>query len=293
MIALVGAGHVLGEAADPTPFLKVRKSRKFMGAQDELLVLAAGRALAAAGLAAEPAHATSLGDRAGLYVAVGYIPFHEADIEPVLAASLDEHGDFDLRRFGQQGFLRAHPLLTFRCLPNMPAYHVSANFELTGPYLVTYPGPGQLAAALDEAACALESGAIDVALVGAAAQQRNFLVEHHFARIEPPVPAGALRDVGAVLVLETVAHAEARGARVLATLAERATSYEPLDVLHEGRASRETIEGFASAVDAVELGPAKLAVALSLAAAAGFHGTLRHHLDGRDGVSATSRWDWP
>jgi 3-oxoacyl-[acyl-carrier-protein] synthase II len=291
VIALVGAGHVLGEAADPTPFLKVRKSRKFMGPQDDLAVVATGRALAMAGLVGPTPAATSLGDRAGLYLAVGHIPFHEADIDPVLEASLDDRGEFDLQRFGRTGFLRAHPLLTFRCLPNMPAYHVSANVELTGPYLVTYPGPGELAAALEEAAFALESGSIDVALVGAVAEQRNFLVEHHFARIDPPTPADALRNGGAFLVLEARAHAEARGARVLGTLVEASSSYEPRDVLREGRAQRERCEGFDPGLGDVELGPARLPVALSLAIASGHRGAFAHHVDARDGVSSTSRWE--
>ena len=288
MIALTGAGHVLGEQADPTPFLKVRKSRKFMGPQDDLLVVAAGRAIAAAGLAGAP-----LGERAGLYVAVGHIPFREEDIDPVLAASTDDRGDFDLRRFGAAGFLRAHPLLTFRCLPNMPAYHVSANFDVQGPYLVTYPGAGQLHAAIEEAVAAIDEGRVDVARVGAVAQQRNFLVEHHFARVDPPVPASALRDVAALIVLEAEGRARDRGARVLATLEAATSWYEPFDVLHEGRAARESVGGFASDADAGELGPARLPTALSIAAASGFRGVIRHALAGRDGVSAESRWVWP
>jgi hypothetical protein len=290
MIVLTGAGHVLDEPADPTPFLKVRKSRKFMGAQDDLAVVAAGRALAAAGLVAPAPQATSLGEGAGLYLAVGFIPFREEDIGPVLAASTDERGEFSLARFGGGGFQRAHPLLAFRCLPNMPAYHVSVSFDVRGPYLVTYPGPGQLYAALEEAAFALDEGRVDVALVGAVAQQRNFLVAHHLARLEPPVAREALRDVGAMLVLETAAHAQARGARALATLEEVRTSYAPGDVLREGRACREAFEGLANDACEGELGPARLPAALSLACAAGHRGPVRHEVDARDGVRGESRW---
>ena len=91
-----------------------------------------------------------------------------------------------MRRFATEGYLAPNPLLTFRCLPNMPAFHVSINFDLQGPYLVTYPGAGQLYAALEEARVALETGAIDVALVGGVAHQRNFLVEHHVRRLGRP-----------------------------------------------------------------------------------------------------------
>ena len=40
--------------------------------------------------------------------------------------------------------------------------------------------------ALEEACAAMADGRIDIALVGGVAAQSNFLVRHHFARIEPP-----------------------------------------------------------------------------------------------------------
>jgi len=286
IVSVTGAGSVVlpsGEATvDPTPFLKIRKSRKFMGTQDDLAVVATGRALASAGLAGP------LGERTGLFLAVGYIPFREEDIGPVLAASMTDDGErFDVNRFGAGGFQKAHPLLTFRCLPNMPAYHVSVSFDVQGPYCVTYPGPSQLYAALEEARAALEDGRIDVALVGGVAHQSNFLVRHHFARVEPPTPADRLRDAAAVLVLETEAHAKAREAKVRARLDELRIAYAPFDVLTEGRASVETID---EAPATEGLGPALVAHALATAFEAGRTGLLVHTVEGRDGVSARSKW---
>jgi len=177
-----------------------------MGIQDDLAVVAAGRALAQAGLG------NTLGERAGLYAAIGFIPFDQAEIDRVVAASLDEQGDFSMAKFSAEGIARAHPLLTFRCLPNMPAYHVSVSFDVQGPYLVGYPGPGQLHQAIEEAVFALAQGEIDCALVIGVAHQRNFLVTHHFARIDRPVDAARLRDAGTCLVLEREDSARARGA---------------------------------------------------------------------------------
>ena len=71
---VTGTGGACG-ASDATPFVKTRKLRKFMGPQDELAVVAAGRALQSASLSAP------LGERCGLYLAVGYIPFERADME--------------------------------------------------------------------------------------------------------------------------------------------------------------------------------------------------------------------
>src|SRR5262249_6025354 len=165
-----GVGVALGAPCDPVPYLKVRKLRKFMGLQDDLAVVAAGRALHAAGRGAE------LGERAGLYLAVGAIPFDGAEIDALHAASSID-GRFSMHRFASEGYLVPDPLLTFRCLPNMPAFHVSVNFDVQGPYFATYPGPGQLYAALDAASAALRTGTVDVALVVGVAHQRNFLVE--------------------------------------------------------------------------------------------------------------------
>lgn len=279
---VTGAGHILlgegGEAqADPVPFLKARKSRKFMGRQDDLAVIAAGRALAAAGLTG--------GERVGLYLAVGYIPFEAADIDPVLAGSVDEAGRFSPRLFGQEGLHRAHPLLTFRCLPNMPAFHVSVNFDIQGPYAVVYPGPGQLYLALEEAAAALDEGRIDAALLLGVAHQRNFLVEHHFGRLARPVAPADLRDSAGCLVLERAATARARGATARARLGSWQVSYEPGGALDAG-------ESFEPGAARGELGPASLPVLLSQASSAGFTGEARHELRGRDGICASSSWSF-
>jgi 3-oxoacyl-[acyl-carrier-protein] synthase II len=272
--SLVFAGKQPAEV-DPSPFLKLRKSRKFMGLQDELAVVAAGRALAQAGLAA-----TVLGERAGLFAAIGYIPFEHDDIAPVLEASLDG-ATFSMQRFAAGGYQKAHPLLTFRCLPNMPAYHVSVNFDVQGRYFVTYPGPAQLYLALEEARASLDAGEVDVALVVAVAHQRNFLVEHHFERADPPLAAQALCDAGACLVLEREEHALARGARPVARLRELELENASFDALSERLAS----DGVAQS----RLGPAE--PLLALAQALGEPGAFTHRLASSDGVSAKSDWE--
>ncbi len=217
------------KTVDPLPFLKVRKTRKYMGTQDDMAVVCVGRALADARLTLS-AESGVAPDRVGLYAAVGFIPFERADIAPVLAGSLTR-GAFDVRRFSEEGYTKAHPLLTFRCLPNMPAYHVSANFGITGPYMVTYPGEGQAFLALEEAQAALMDGTIDVAVVFATAHQRNFLVEHHYARLDHPVDAEHLRDAACALVLEREESARARGITARARLTALSVSYQATDPL--------------------------------------------------------------
>lgn len=268
MISLTGIAALVlppeTQTCDPSAFLKNRKSRKFMGVQDDLAVVATGTALAQSGLA------TPLGERTGLYFAIGYIPFREEDIAPVLEASLT-NGQFDIHRFGAGGWRRAHPLLTFRCLPNMPAYHVSVNFGIEGPYFVTYPSVGQWYAALDEARAALESGDIDIAVVGGIAAQSNFLVQHHFSRVDPPAHAADLRDAAGVIVLEREAYTRQRGGKVLASLESVSVTFAELEHTADDK-----------------LGPG----APTFALAANQRGRFRHESHARDGTHGESVWLW-
>src|SRR6185295_3498273 len=217
-VVVTGAGHALGVPCDAAPFLKVRKNRKFMGPQDELAVAAAGRALVSADRPAP------LGERAGLYMAVGYVPFEQEHLDQLLESSVDEAGSYAPDRFARDAFASLNPLLTFRCLSNMPAFHVSVNFDLQGPYFVTYPGPGQFYVALDEARAALAAGRVDVALVLGVAHQQNFLVKHQFARLDPPQTA--LADAAGCLVLE---RGDRAAGRVRGRLLEFELAYAPSD----------------------------------------------------------------
>jgi 3-oxoacyl-(acyl-carrier-protein) synthase len=258
---------------DPTPFLREKKSRKYMGLQDELAVVCAGRALEQAAWAPPP------GERTGLYAAVGYIPFRERDVDPVLDGSLVD-GAFSLTRFAAEGFMRAHPLLAFRCLPNMPAYHVAASFGIEGPYCVSYPSAGQFYLALEQATIALDERRVDVALVLGVADQRNFLVEHHFSRIQPPVAKDRLRDAGAAVVLERDDDAARRGATTIARLADLTVGYRTFDP-REGSPEAPSTE--------LELGPAEPLVRL---AEPGTRHVVHRYL-GRDGIVAACTWERP
>lgn len=297
-VVITGLGHVISRAGtsepaiqekppcDPRPYLKVKKLRKFMGVQDDLAVVSAGLALGSAGLSG-----VSLGERTGLYLAVGYIPFEQADIEELLTRSLE--GDrFCMAKFSTTGFDAVNPLLTFRCLPNMPAYHISANFDLQGPYLVTYPGPGQFYLALEEASAALTDGIIDVALVGGVAHQRNFLVTRHFNRIDPPVAADRLTDAAGCLVLETLGHAKARSARIRGRLLGFEVAYRRHHPFETTAGLTEYFECDSGRdfYSLGEMGPASLPAVLSLEAEQK-RGRLRHHLESRDGIFAQSEWE--
>ena len=278
-VAVTGMAAVC-DACDAGPYLRIRKLGKFMGKQDALAVVAAARAVEAAGLTAP------LGERCGLYVAVGYIPFEANDINRLLDASLD--GDnFSMQRFAAHAIGAINPLLTFRVLPNMPAFHVSLNLDIQGPYVVSYPGIGQFYTVLEEAIAAINSGTIDVALVGAVADQRNFLVEHHFSRLTPPIEPQRLADGAAFMVIEGRAAAEARGMTPRARLVDWQLDYSPAEPF-AGRAPTECLARDGVCVKGFrELGPISLGAVLAETE----RGKLTHSARTRDGFTVSSTWE--
>src|SRR6185295_18256557 len=196
-------------------------------------------------------------------------------------------GAFSMKRFSTDAFSALSPLLTFRCLPNMPAFHVSLNLDVQGPYSVGYPGIGQFYLALEEAASALDEGTIDVALVGGVADQDNVLVQHHFSRIDGPIDASTLTSAAGFLVLERQQDADRRGAASRARPLACEIRYCPADPFevcgtHEERAA---IHG--ESRDVAALGPASLAVAIATASS----GTLTHTVRSRDRFVASSEWE--
>lgn len=269
---------------DVTPWLLSQKMRKFMGKQDLLAVVAAGRALDAAALA--PERRAQL----GLHTVSGYIPFERAAIEPI-GDNATVDGAFSMAAFAEIALRRINPLLTFRCLPNMPAFHVSLNFGISGPYVTSYPGAGQLYLGLEEAQTQLVSGEIGGVLLGAAADQRNFLVQHQLARIS--LPQAELLDCGAFLLLETASQARARGAAVLAELVALELTYTAPDVLLQAPAHAESFSHGSQPLAwgaAGHAGAASLPLYLDWAVRLGLRGELRHQLQTTDGIRAASRW---
>jgi 3-oxoacyl-(acyl-carrier-protein) synthase len=287
-LVVTGRGECLpGEPssaeAEALPFLKSRKTLKFMGKQDKLAVAAAGKALREAAL---PAAGTGAG--LGIYLAVGYIPFERADIE-VLARDSVRDGAFSMDLFSHTALDQINPLLTFRCLPNMPLFHVSLNFGIQGPSFVTYPGAGQFYLALERAAMALRSGKIDHALVGGVADPDNFLVEFHMGR-NPATRAWKARDAAAFLCLERKSTAEARGAAIRLELLSLDIAYRPLDPFAAPPLPEEILVSengsYRADPESRHWGPASPALLLRQAAGK----ELSHHLKTLDGFEARSRW---
>jgi 3-oxoacyl-(acyl-carrier-protein) synthase len=210
------AGNSFPHDCQPLQFLQARKSLKFMSRQDRLAVSAAGKALADAGLPAGDAR-TSM----SLFLCVGYIPFERDEAESLCRLSQVD-GRFSMGAFTTLAYSSINPIRAFTCLPNMTAHHLAVNFGILGEYFLTYPGTPQLCLALQEAVERLREGSIGRALVGAVADQTNFLVTHHHGK-SLSTSGQALVDAAGFLVLERESGARLGGRDPRCTIQIRPT----------------------------------------------------------------------
>lgn len=255
---------------DPAAYLRQRKTLKFMSKQDRLLLDAAGQAIKSAVVPQE-----ILSHHSSLFLTVGYIPFeYETAAKLCDDSMVDEH--FSMEKFSTNGIDGINPLLTFACLPNMPAHHVAMNLEIFGSYYITYPDGLQFYLALQEAVCRLVEGEISCALVGGVADNNNFLVEHHFQKTSAGT-AGLPADCSACIVLETKLSALKRQARILLQLDTLKIQWQ--DTLNLQAESHD---------DKVEMGPAELLV--QLASFLGKDGLEYQHRLEQKNFAAESRW---
>ncbi|MCP4692184.1 MAG: hypothetical protein GY859_29330, partial [Desulfobacterales bacterium] len=148
--------------------------------------------------------------------------------------------------------------LAFSCLPNMPAHHLSANFDIQGEYFITYPGVAQFYLALQEAVARLREGSLDLALVGGVADQNNFLVENHWSKRRPGATPRAA-DAAGFITLEREESARERGKAALARLVSVEDVRRPK--ISKGRRSSDAAPG--EHEPDIELGPGDLPLQLS------------------------------
>jgi 3-oxoacyl-[acyl-carrier-protein] synthase II len=256
-----------------------RKAVKLMCRDIELAVMAAGEALASAGLTTkgiDPEKVNVDPTRMAINVGAGIICCELPELAPATALSTTEDR-FDLRKWGQEGLDLVTPLWLLKYLPNMLACHIGIIHDIQGPSNTITCGEASAQLAIGEAAHVIARGDADVAVAGAAEAKVNQLVmvRQHLLRravstrdgdpdtVCRPFDAGACGSIfgegAAMVVLENLDHARARNARILAEIAGVGSShsmcpgYERLEP--QGRSVQIAAK---KALDDAEIGPEDL-----------------------------------
>jgi 3-oxoacyl-[acyl-carrier-protein] synthase II len=174
-------------------------------------------------------------------------------VESMLAC-IDPQGTFHPERFGEAARKEVMPLWMLKYLPNMPACQVGISINSQGPNNSLVLGDVSGPAALIEAQSYLRRGIADVMLVGAtgtriAATRLSYRGDlpiptrgdhaiEDASRPHDPESTGVVGGEGAAsLVVETVEHAQQRGAKPLAAVLATASRFYPTPAMKDHQRS--------------------------------------------------------
>lgn len=210
---------------DGKQYVQPRKSLKVMCRETQQAFTAAELAWADANLADSNVDPERLG------VVLGANVFRsEMDEMVSVYRATSSEGEFDFGRW-EAAFKELYPLWMLKYLPNMSACHIGISKDARGPNNTIVEGDVSSLLAIIEAADTVARGHADMMITGATGSQLTWIdvCWHGGARMSKnnSNPAGACRpfdaardgfamaEGAAVFVLESLAHAEQRGAKVL------------------------------------------------------------------------------
>ncbi len=222
---------IAGEVLDfsPKDYIKPRKNIKLMCREIQLANAASILAMQDAGLEAGQFPPERLGVVMG-----SELYFSEIDeLAPAYRECLDEDGNFVFDRWAESAKRNLYPLWMLQHLPNMAACHIGIRHDARGPNNSITIGESSGALAMMECASILHRGGADIMVTGGSGSRTKLSpmvyrgLDMLTKKFDDPAaasrPFDADRDgmtVGegaACLVMETRQHAEARGAKILAT----------------------------------------------------------------------------
>jgi 3-oxoacyl-[acyl-carrier-protein] synthase II len=204
-----------------------------------MAVAAAQRALHDAG----DALARHAPERFGCVFGSDYMLTLPEDFTAGIAACRGADGGFDFNRWATAGMPLLNPLWLLKYLPNMPGSHIAIFNDLRGPSnsLTVREASGHLA--VGEAAVTIQRGMADIMVAGATGTRVHPMKTVHALQCEQvaleglggdpatwsrPFDAGrrgmVLGEGAAVLVLEELESARARGAKIYAEVAGHAAA---------------------------------------------------------------------
>ena len=150
--------------------------------------------------------------------------------------------DQTARRLYGEGNPRVHPMAIVRVMPNAPASQISLEFGLRGPAFAVASACASANHALGQALLLLRSGAAEVALAGGteacitvggvkAWEAMRVLADDTCRPFSRHRRGLVLGEGAGIFVLETIEHAQARGATILAELCGAGMSADASDIV--------------------------------------------------------------
>jgi 3-oxoacyl-[acyl-carrier-protein] synthase II len=221
-----------------------RKSVKVMARDIVIAVAAAYQAVKDAGLITRcivdrgesPGPVNVDSTRFGANIGAGLICADLPELAGALSSAVDEHGAFSLKKWGAEGMENLTPLWLLKFLPNMLACHVTIVHDAQAPSNTITCGDASSHLAIGEAFRTLSRGDADVCICGGAESKINPMSVARAAlmgrsRLGTDCdPAEACRpfaadraggvpsEGGGLVILESLDHARARGARIYSEL---------------------------------------------------------------------------
>jgi nodulation protein E len=191
-------------------------------------LVAAREAVAQAGITFDPATNPTRAERTAVIIGTGIGGAHTQD-------------QMAQRLYGERN-PRVHPMAIVRVMPNAPAAQISLEMGLRGPVFAVASACASANHALAQALLLLQSGAADVALAGGveacitpgtvkAWEAMRVLADDTCRPFSKGRRGLVLGEGAGVFVLETLAHAQARGATVLCEFAGAGMSADAADIV--------------------------------------------------------------
>ncbi len=248
------------------------KSVKTMSRAAQFASVAAELALMDAGLPRRAARP----ERAGVVLGTGGVGLHDLDYTLVLTRLAREIGEWSpAAHVPELVRRRMNPLVPLKLLPNLAASHLSIAHDLQGESLTVCTACTSGTQAIGQALRVLRSGAQDVVLAGATDAMVNpagllgfGLLGVLSTRNDSPRKASrpfdrsrdgfVIGEGAALLVLERLEHAQARGSRVYAELLGYGCAADAYRVTDEHPDARGSVQAMQRALRDAGISPAEV-----------------------------------
>lgn len=213
--------------------------------------------------------------KGGIYIGCGKeigTPHH---LFPAVAASMNEDGHIDRRRFGVEAMKQTYPLFLIKDLPNAILFYISRTYQLQGINSNVVVGGTASSQAIGDAFRAIQHGDSDFIIAGGFDSRvdpinMTFLCNLGLlsSRNNEPKEACAPFDVtrdgfvigegAGMVILEELNHALARRAKIYAELVGYAATSDPTEVMRQEHIGRSLAVAITKALQDADITPQQI-----------------------------------